>query len=321
MQGLVGLGCVALLAPAGTVLAQDCAPSNSAEIVITEPNLGSSGIASTESSTIDIKGVVVNPCSLFDIDYIVEDGNGVYDEGNAYKVTTNFVDAEDKWFFEIRDVMLRTATAAGESQENEITVNATGYNSPSYTFFVTHSVPGGSVSSEGDLNPTNSAYSKGKVTWYHLPDQKERFSTNARLIPLQPFVMPCAAGDVVTVKLLTGDPSNPLELFRQAVTGAEANTCTSTRYRETGPRGGLRDLLIEPRSDGELTTYLFMEDVEFGPSTDAFVRSLGGYTVVIQVAYADRTLEWQIELGPDVTFESISTSNGDEARTAVRYNR
>ena len=313
------LVCTALLAQAGGAMAQEnCEPSGPAGIVVTDPTLDEDGIASTENFSIDIKGVVINPCSLSGI---ASENASNGDVRNANKVTTNFADSEDKWFFTIPDVELNPATEPGESETNEITITAAGTNPPApLTVFVTHTLPAGSVPPDGILNPTNTASTKGKVTWSHV-EAEERFSTNARLIALEPFEMPCDPDNQVIVTLLGNGADGPVQLFSQMISSADANTCHANRYRETGPRGGIRDLLIEPRSDGELTFYVFAEQLDFGPSTDALVRSLSEYTLVIQIVYPDRALEWQVDLGPGLSFETFSNGNGDDMRTVARFNR
>lgn len=320
---LTGLAYTALLAPAGGAMAQvNCQANGPAEIVITDPAVGADGIVDTENSTIDIKGVIVNPCALSGVAAENQTNGEVRD---ANKVTTNFADEVDKWFFTINGLPLEPAPAPGESLTNQIKVSAAGANSPGPLMIsVTQTQPGGGgIPSDGILNPVNAAVTKAKVTWNHVNSNLDAVSTVAILQPLEPFELPCASDHEVIVTLYAETASGAVALFSQNISRDMVGTCNTKKYRMTGPRGGIRELLLTPRSNGEVGFYVFGESLEYGPSTDASVRDILQYTLALHVVYPDRTLEWQIGLGTErpLFFETAFNGKGEPVRTVVRYNR
>jgi hypothetical protein len=299
-------------------------PAGPAEVVITSPSVA---ISTTRDSTVDIEGAVFNACALYDITYKVTPQAGEVGEtfeGHAHSVKTNFSSSEDRWDFEILGVELNQATD-DNGVVNNIEIVAEGHNSGQATVSVVHEIADTTIPPGGTLNPTDAYYTKAKVTWSHVDDQ-EAFSTNARLgVLAQPFLMPCAPDDTLIVRLYpenNADPQAPL--YMQSFHGSEFGTCNVSRFRKTGPRGEIRDVSMDMRSDGSISFYVYGERLDFGPSDVAFVESLGGYTVVIDVIYADPALdalEWQVEIGPKLSFENFYMGDGTDARTVVRYNR
>ena len=324
IRGLVsmGLACTALLAQAGGALAQDnCEANGAPTIVITQPLLDENGMADTEDLTIDIKGVALNRCWVSDI---ASKNKSTVVTDHAQKVTTNFRNLEHKWFFEISNVELQPATEPGESEANEIEVTVSGANASQTTFVVTHTLPddGGIIPPNGDLNLVNEPYTKGKVTW-DLADREDSVSTNARLIlPDGGSPIPCGLGDRVIVTVFAEGAEGRIQLHREEIDSEEAGTCHDSKFRNTGPAGGFRDMLFTTRSDNQWTFYLFGARLNWlpNPATDNFVRTLT-YIVEIKVVYADgNTLVWEIELD-DLSFESIYNGSGKIVRTVGRHNR
>lgn len=311
---LIVTGCLVATA----AQAADC-PTGVPELRITSPAPG----VVTREATVDVEGEISNVCALADLSC----GDGA----ERVSVRARLVpgDPGRVWQFECAGVDLMLAGADAQLV-NDIGVSAYGFDANGNSLTADDSVQVthqgattiGPPPASGGL-PVNPDYTKSKVTWYHSYLNQDAFSTNARLGygASQPVPMPCAAEDALTVTLFASGPSGASDVLYTTALGGDWNVCTNTKLRKTGPVGGIREILLERRSDGEDTFYVYWAGVEYGPSSFASVAAIDSYILQVTILSSGKEVSWQIPIGPDLTFEDISSGNGAEVRTVVRFNR
>jgi hypothetical protein len=308
---IVSIGAMLVIAP--SVHASACT-SAAPTVTITSPNDG----YTTTDATVDVKGTVSGICALADLSC------GTSAERTT--VRSQLAPATDRaWDFECAGVELDLADT-DQTLLNQIPVAASGFAagggpvSADDTILVTHTGPPGVDPPGDDGFPVNDAYTKSKVTWNHRYPDYDAFSTNARLgYPGgNPLPMPCAVGDSITLTLYADGVDQPL--YTDTVAG-DWGVCTDTRVRKTGPRGGIREISFDRRSDGDDTFYVYWEQVEYGPSDFALVRSIEHYLLHITMSTSGQTAEWLVDIGPVLNYEEFYLGSGEEARTVVRLNR
>lgn len=309
---LMLIGATSLLA---SVAHGSSCPVENPSVTITSPAAG----YITTDATIDIRGNVRGVCALADL--------SCGTTAEAVSIRSRFVPGDDRvWTFECTGVELDLADAGSELL-NTIDVLAYGFDANgastpgAATIDVFHEGPSDAEPPPGPGGfPVNTAYTKSKVTWNHRDQSQDAFSTNARLgyPDDEPLPLPCASGDSLTVTLFASGDSQAL--YSDTITG-DWNMCSDSRLRKTGPRGGIREISFDRRSDGQDTFYVYWERVEYGPSDFASVAAVDGYLLHITMLSAGQSAEWQVEIGPELSIEDISSGRGDEVRSVVRYHR
>ena len=339
----VSLCCFALLGQIEQAKAE-CETGVAPQVYIDAPAPNSN----TDASEITVQGHIDEECSLSDVSASVYVSNSYTGTTRGATVSTDFDDNQARWWFEIKGVELQPADGPGESVENTIEVTALdgARNSGSATLLVTHALPAAPPPSEGPLLGTRNE--KGKVTFFYntTDQQQDRFSAIAWLTLPPNFKMPCGVWEFpeernrgahlvhhyLSLELLAEDPDtgNFISLWSDKVDSENVNTCRDVRYREPGPKPGLRDLDMELRSDNSVTFYTFAEGLEFlrskeeelGSAFPEYIRKVPNYVLRVIIDESEdpavgETWEWQIVFGPnsELSYEEYST------RTVIRYNR
>ena len=309
------LGATCLLAP--VAYASTCSVG-SPTVTITSPGDGQT----TSDGTIDVTGQVSGLCALADVNC------GTAAE--AISVQSRFLPTDDDkvWNFECTGVALDLALP-GADRLNEIAVVASGFDASGLwvegetTTAITHQGPLDiePPTSPGGF-PVKAAYTKSKVTWNHHYADQDAFSTNARLSypDGEPFPLPCAPGDSLTISLFASGVSQAL--YSETMTSGDWGVCSANyRLRRVGPPGGVREISITRQSTGDENFYLYLERVEYGDSNFDYVEAIDSYLLQITMSTSGQVAEWQVEIGPELSVENFSSGYGDDVRSVVRYNR